>query len=98
MFLDPYRYYYKPDTFSFGGDKVKMDFNVAGRSFSVFRIKIFEIRDREEDVKAMCRYYSGEAGQTYRDCVLTSIQHNFEVSRFKLYLLTKIGHFTSLKS
>ena len=32
MFLDPYREYYKPDIFTFGGDKVRMDFNIAGQS------------------------------------------------------------------
>ena len=100
MFLDPYREYYKPDIFTFGGDKVRMDFNIAGQSvyqnknaincfstasvgrvFDVYRIKIFENRDRQEDVEAKCRHYSSEAGQTYRDCVLASIKHNFEVSR-----------------
>ena len=80
MFLDPHREYFKPYTFSFGGDKVKIDFK--DRSFDVYRIKIFENRDREEDVKAKCRHYSGEAGQTYRDCVLTSIRHNFEVKSY----------------
>ena len=32
-FLDPYREYYKPDIFTFGGDKVTMDFKVAGRNY-----------------------------------------------------------------
>ena len=52
----------------------------VGRVFDVYRIKIFETRDREEDLEAKCRYYSSEAGQTYRDCVLASIKQNFEVS------------------
>ena len=79
--LDPYREYFKPDIFSFGGDKDKMDFQAAHQSFDVYRIKIFENRDREEDVEAKCRHYSGEAGLTYKDCVLTSIKNDFEVSR-----------------
>ena len=82
VFLDPHREYFKPYTFSFGGDKVKIDFR--DKSFDVYRIKIFENRDREEDVEAKCRHYSGEVGQTYRDCVLTSIRRNFEVSRLSV--------------
>ena len=31
MFLDPYREYYKPDIFTFDGDKIRMDFNIAGQ-------------------------------------------------------------------
>ncbi len=50
----------------------------VGRMFDVYRIKISENRDRQEDVEAKCRHY--EAGRTYRDCVLASIKHNFEVS------------------
>ena len=49
-----------------------------GRTFDVYRIKIFENRDRHEDVEAKCRQY--EVGWTYRDCVLTSIKNNYEVS------------------
>ena len=52
----------------------------VGRVFDVYRIKIFETRDREEDLEAKCRHYSSEAGQTYRDCVLASIKQSFEVS------------------
>ena len=81
--LDPYREYFKPDIFSFGGDKVNMDFRAAHKSFDVYRIKIFENRDREEDVEAKCRHYSCEAGLTYKDCVLTSIKNDFEVSKCK---------------
>ena len=57
-----------------------MDFKLASQSFDVYRIKIFENRDREEDVEAKCRHYSVEAGLTYKDCVLTSIKDDFEVS------------------
>ena len=94
--LDPYREYFKPDIFSFGGDKVKMDFQAAHQSFDVYRIKIFENRDREEDVEAKCRHYSGEAGLTYKDCVLTSIKNDFEVSRFNGTL--QIYSFTSVEN
>ena len=38
MFLDPYREYYKPDIFTFGGDKVRMDFNIAGQSVNKTKI------------------------------------------------------------
>ena len=31
--VDPYREYYKPDIFTFGGDKVKMDFKDACNKF-----------------------------------------------------------------
>ena len=48
----------------------------------MYRIKILETRDREEDVEAKCRHYSREAGKTYRDCVLASIKHAFEVDRY----------------
>ena len=51
----------------------------VGRVFDVYRIKISETRDREEDTEAKCRHYSREAGQTYRDCVLDTIRHHFEV-------------------
>ena len=68
----------------------------VGRVFDVYRIKIFEHRDREEDVEAKCRHYSGEAGLTYKDCVLTSIKNDFEVSRFNGTL--PIYSFTSVEN
>ena len=66
------------------GNKAQQDYGDKQRQICIeiidYRIKIFETRDREEDLEAKCRYYSSEAGQTYRDCVLASIKQNFEVS------------------
>ena len=43
--LDPYREYYKPDVFTFSGDKIIFDFNSAGdhRIKTFFKTYIFQL-------------------------------------------------------
>ena len=39
--LDPYREYYRPDIFTFGGDKIKFDFPAAGDKFFLCVVNVF---------------------------------------------------------
>ena len=95
MFLDPHRDHYRPDIFSFAGDKIHIDLSQGSaiyfntiidqtdlflrhcisaddHTFLVYRIKLYQSEDLEEDGRAQCRQYT--QNYTYKNCVLDTIE------------------------
>lgn len=89
---DPHREYYKPDIFSFSGERIIFDFSKGTyarfqkmnlslclldfNTFIAYRIKLHQTEDLQEDSRAKCREYDGE--ESFRRCSRRALDENYQ--------------------
>ena len=65
-------------------------------TFMVYRVKLYQSEDLQEDQRSECREYSSEF--TYKDCVLGAIENVISLSIILLGMKSIIHYYTKHKS